>query len=705
MSQYKNFTPEEIEGVLSQFLINSWSYSKVSTFARNEKAFEMSYIFNCDQKKSPTTVAGNAYHSALEMYFTFKKKGIQIAIADLEIIAFNYIDEVQANYWKLQKTTPTIDDCRKKATATVNALIKNFYAELSTYEGHIKEIIDVEVKGSEFVTINGVDIPLPCNYRIDLIVKTHDDKLVIIDHKSKSTFTSEDEIGLSTGLQAITYIKCLESKTNTTVDEVWFIENKYSQNKDKSPQIQCFKIGLTYDTRTLYEAMLYEPLRKMVSAVNDPDYVYIMNDSDNYVDRAEMYDFWARTLISDVEDFNIHSDKKELIGKRLKKIRDASAEMITPKVIREFKKSAASFISYDLSHTNMTNAEKIEHTLRKFGIIIRVAFDLKGYSSNTYLLEASAGVKISSMYTHRLDIANALDVANIRFSQNLVLHEGKSYVSIDFSKKRDTDLIFDPTALYDRKLPLGKDNFGKTIIWDLDNHSTPHMLTCGATGSGKSVLVESIVEYAILAGVDEIVILDPKYEFLKYDGVGNISVFNEISDIETSLSILVDKMNDLVKSGRKETTLVVFDEFADALSQSRKGNELDAYKVVQVGVYKDGQMKVARVKSGEVKSLEENLRMLLQKGRSSGFRIVAATQRASVKVITGDAKVNFPVQVCFRVPKEADSRVVLDEAGAESLAGMGDGLIKSPEYPETVRFQAFYKPNQSNVIHKESLTA
>lgn len=91
------------------------------------------------------------------------------------------------------------------------------------------------------------------------------------------------------------------------------------------------------------------------------------------------------------------------------------------------------------------------------------------------------------------------------------------------------------------------------------------------------------------------------------------------------------------------------------------------------------------------KSLEENLKILLQKGRSLGFRIVAATQRASVNVITGDAKVNFPVQICFRVPKEIDSKVVIDEAGAETLSGMGDGLMKSPEYINVVRFQGFYK--------------
>lgn len=93
---------------------------------------------------------------------------------------------------------------------------------------------------------------------------------------------------------------------------------------------------------------------------------------------------------------------------------------------------------------------------------------------------------------------------------------------------------------------------------------------------------------------------------------------------------------------------------------------------------------------GRRNSLEENLRILLQKGRSSGFRIIAATQRASTKIITGDAKVNFPVQICFRVPKDIDSKVVLDETGAESLNGAGDGLIKSPEYFGVVRFQAFY---------------
>jgi DNA segregation ATPase FtsK/SpoIIIE-like protein len=267
-----------------------------------------------------------------------------------------------------------------------------------------------------------------------------------------------------------------------------------------------------------------------------------------------------------------------------------------------------------------------------------------------------------------LDIANALGVSNVRISTNLVEHESKSYVGIDLSKKREESLIYDPALQVGMKIPIGKDNFQNTLYWDLEKPSTPHILTCGATGSGKSVFLKSTIEYAIKAGVDDIVIFDPKYEFTAYDN-GKITVLNDIEDIETYMALLVETMNSLVKFGRKKMTLVIFDEFADAVANSTKGKALNGSK-----------------------SLEENLRILLQKGRSSGFRIIAATQRASVKVITGDAKVNFPVQICFRVPKEADSRVVIDEPGAESLSGMGDGLIKSPEYTDTVRFQAFYKP-------------
>lgn len=667
-SIYKSYTPEQYEELFSNFLVNSWSFSKLSTFCRNEKAFEMTYLFGLYGKKSSTTIAGEAYHVALQLYFNKKKEGETLTLVDLETAAFATIDEVPANIWKLQKTTPTIEECKAKATTTVSALLKNFITEISVYEEDIEEILAVELKTYEFLTINGVDIPLPCNAVMDLIIRTKAGKVAIIDHKSKMAYMGDDEAALSVGNQAITYVKSYESKTGTTVDEVWLVENKYSQNKDKSPQLRCFKIPIDNDTRRLYEALLYEPLSKMISAVSDPDYIYLINENDNFVDKAEIYDFWARTMIGEVQDFNIEEDKKELIAKRLKKIKDSSLKIVTPTVIKNFKENASKFIQYDLSSTDMTAEEKIEHVLRTFGTIVKVAHKFDGYSSDTYLLEASAGVKISSIYSRRLDIANGLDVANVRLSQQLVVHDGRSYLSVEVVKKRERDLFWDSAELKGKKIPIGKDNFENTIFWDLENHSTPHVLICGATGSGKSVCVKSIIEYAKLAGVNRVVIFDPKYEF--DDLKSSAEVWNDIEDIEYQMHSLVEYMNELVRTGRKEYTLVIFDEFADAVAAARKQRQLN-----------DGE-----------KTLEENLKRLLQKGRSSGFRVLAATQRASTKVITGDAKVNLPVQICFRVQKEVDSRVVLDEPGAEALAGRGDGLIKSPEYPNTIRFQSFYKP-------------
>lgn len=692
MSIYKNYSETQLTELFSNFLVSSWSYSKLSSFSRNEKAFEMQHIYGQYGKSSATTVAGQAYHFALDRFFKAKQSGESLDIAQLEVLAFEHIYSVPAHFWKTQKTTPTVSDCIEKCLKTTTLLLKNFFGELSIYMDNVAEILDVEVYCDEFLSINGVDIPLPCHSRIDLVLQLNNGKVVIVDHKSKNVFSDQQEMKLSIGVQAITYINCYESKTAIPINEVWFVENKYSTNRDGSKQLNKFEIEITPDVRKLYEAILYEPLKRMISAVNDPDYTYIINESDNFVDKAEIYDFWAKTMISEIEEFNVKPDKKELVKKRLRKIRDASLIGINPSIIKKFKESASDFIQYDFSNKDMTHEEKIEHVLRTFGISTKVEHRFDGYSSNTYLLAVGAGTKISSIHSHKLDIANVLDVSTVRISKDLVVNNGKSFVGVEFSKQRDKDLIFNESDLIGMKIPIGKDNFGNTVIWDLENHSTPHMLICGATGSGKSVSIRSTIEYAILAGMNRIIILDPKYEFTQNRFGSNVEIYSDIESIEEVMTGLVSEMNELSKDGRKTKTMVVFDEFADAVSASRSGNELKVYDTVVTGIYASGLPKTKRAHTGTLKSLEENLKILLQKGRSIGYRIIAATQRASVQVITGDAKVNFPVQICFRVPKETDSRVVIDEAGAESLAGMGDGLIKSPEYPDVVRFQAYYKP-------------
>lgn len=700
-SIYKSYSLDQLQELFSNFLISSWSYSKVNTFARNEKAFEMNYIYGLYNKNSATTIAGQAYHKALQLYFIGKKEGRAVDLVEMETVAQAVINETEANKWKLSKTMPTMEESKEKALKTVSALLRNFLSEIATYEEDIDQVLAVEMECYDFVTVNGVDLPLPCKAMIDLVVLTKAGKRAIIDHKSKQAYTADDELALAIGDQAITYTLVYEAMTGETIDEIWFVENKFSQNKDKGPQLNKYVVALDQDTRRLYEAKLYEPLKRMIEAVSDPDYVYLINNADNYVDRAELYDFWAKTMISEVEDFNVEESKKALVAKRLKKVRDASTASITPSVIKRFKENASKFIQYDLSSKDMTPSEKIEHVLRTFGIQVRVAHQFAGFSSTTFLLEIGAGVKVGSIFGRRLDIANALDVSNVRIAPDLKVHDGKAYVSIDFKKKREGRLDFDRSALVGRRIPMGVDNYGNIIVWDWDNPNTPHAIVCGGTGSGKSVWVRNVIECGVLTNADRIVILDPKNEFPHLYS-NTIEVYKDIPDIEAAMQLLVDHMNNLVSRGRQENIIVIFDEFADAVANARSGNQLKIYKDVVIGYKASGAPKFGRRCVGEVNSLEENMRILAQKGRSVGFRIVSAMQRASTKIITGDAKVNFPVQICFRVQKEIDSKVVLDEVGAEGLAGYGDGLIKSPEYNDTIRFQSYYlDPKQPIIAHHD----
>ena len=692
INKYSLLSGDELENHFSNFLIDSWSYSAVATFARNEKEFERRYIYREPSRRSATTVAGTAYHAALQHYFEcLGWTGVEATIAEMQEKAFEVIDNMKANDWKLGKKTPTVEKCVEAATKTANALITNFYKERSLYTSDIAEVIAVEVRTDQWHVVNGVDIPLPCHGQIDLVVKLKDGRIAIIDHKSKSAYTDDAELAYTGAKQAIVYALSWENANPglPPVDEVWYMENKHSTNKDGSPQLKKMVIVLDPDTRRLYEAILYEPLRRVMQATQDPDYLYTINDADPMADRSELYDFWARTLIADIDDFNIPDSKKILIARRQRKMRDASTASISPKVITSFRKKAATFISYEL-RDDMTPQEKIEHTLRSFGIMARVAHVLGAYSSTSYLLEIGAGVKIANIASHALDIANAIDVPSVRVLPTLSMHDGHSYLCVEAPHRSGETLMWDAKYLQGSRLPIGLDNFGETVVWDINNNSTPHMLICGATGSGKSVCIKSTIEYARLAGVSRIIVLDPKYEF-----VGNLpgcEAISDITDIEKRMKELVDEMQERAKTGASGKTLIVFDEFADAVSSARSGKELDIKEMVTVGQDRYGMPKKELKTVGREKSLEENLKMLLQKGRSLGYRIVAATQRASTKVITGDAKVNFPVQVCFRVPKAVDSKVVLDEEGAETLAGRGDGLIKSPEYFGTVRFQGFYKP-------------
>lgn len=690
--KYGKLSDDKLEEHFSNFLRDSWSYSGLSEFINNPKAFEMKYIYNIHSQSSAAGVSGNAYHAALQYYFGAKKEGILIDIIKLEQIAFDYIESIEPDKWKIQKTTPTIEDCLKKSFKTVSSLINNFYAEKAIYEDYIDEVLEVEVFCDEWITVNGVDIPLPCRAKLDLVVKTKSGKISIIDHKSKTSFTDEKAAQYVIGQQAMTYVLGYESKADVKVDEVCFIENKHSKNKGGSNQLKPILVELSDNTRKIYEYFLYEGLRNMLIALQDPDYVYPINYRDNLNDFNVLFEFAADTILSEVDTINVTDSKKDLLAKRQKKIKDSSLSTVKIDAVKMIKKHASEFIQYDLSNKNMTQAEKIEHTFKTLGVSTKVEHTIDGYSSDTFLLEVTAGTQLATLYKYRLDIARSLSTPSVRMMKDLFVYEGKSFFAIEATKEKCRSLAFDSKEVNGSKIPIGKSNFDETIVWDLENHSTPHILVCGSTGSGKTVFLTSTLEYVLQAKqANRVVIYDRKNEFAELSGNPLVSIYTDLDDIEASAELEVENMSYLIKKGTTEKVLIIFDEFTQSFMEAKKGNDLKVYEDQCIGNYSSGAPKMKRVHVDTKKSLEENIKMIAQLGRSSGYRMIVATQRASAKIISGDTKVNFPVQICFKVPKEIDSKVVIDESGAETLRGYGDGLVRSPQYLNTIRFQGFYK--------------
>lgn len=701
-SIYKTYTQDQLTELNSNFLIDGWSYSAVRAFGRNQAAFEMVYVARCRIKSSAAQVAGNAYHYALEHHFKQLQVGINQDLVQAEILAYSFIDEVPANSWKLQKTTPTVEDAVALANKNVTLLLHHFYSELGIYEDDIEEVLFVEDYIVEYLTINGVDIPLPCRMKIDLGVRLKDGRNIIIDHKSKTAYTDEKEAEFMLTNQAVVYYKGVESKYGIKVDEMWFVENKISKNKDGSPQLQVIPIVLNEDNIKFYEYKLYESLSSMILAVSDPYHNYPINYDDNFIDVAELENFKNKQMLGEIPDFEFDESKRALVEKRTKRIKDLAVEKISVNTIKAFKANAAKFIQYDISSADMTNEQKIEHALRQKQVMVEVAHTFDGYSSDTYLLSVAAGSNFKSINSNKLSIASALNVPNIRIPENLTIHEGKAYLAIEAPKKREKDLFWDAKELVGMKIPVGKDNIGETLVWDLENEASANCFEAGSAGSGKSQSLISKLEYALLIPeITQFIIFDIKRDFEHYNDLSKVNVYHDIEDIENAMFELVEDMNDKIKRRVKEYVYVIIDEYNEILNTMSKGKDLDIYEDVQIGFYHQTkamiesgmppQPKMQRQKVGQKLSFEENLMRLSQKGRSSGFRINAATQLASAEIIPSKIKVNYPVRISYRVPQKENSKVILDESGAELLAGYGDGLIKSPDYPETVRFQSFYK--------------
>ncbi|MEE2663073.1 MAG: DNA translocase FtsK 4TM domain-containing protein [Myxococcota bacterium] len=365
--------------------------------------------------------------------------------------------------------------------------------------------------------------------------------------------------------------------------------------------------------------------------------------------------------------------------------------------------------SYDRDSLLM-NSRILEKKLADFGVQGRVVRVHPGPVITMYEYEPASGIKVNRIVNLTDDLAMALRALSVRIIAPL---PGKSVVGIEVPNP-EREIVYLRTLLESEgfrnsesklEMAMGKDIFGNPVEADLAR--MPHLLVAGATGTGKSVFLNSFL-CALLcrARPDELklLLIDPKLlELSIYEGIPHL-----IADVVTNpkraaaaLAGIVRKMEERYQmmSAVQVRHIAQFNERAEEAlaagethlrlrpkSGEEEGELVEWQKLPYIVVVVD---ELADLMVLAAKEVEESMQRLAQMARAAGIHLVLATQRPSVDVITGVIKANFPARVSFQVSSRTDSRTILDQNGADSLLGMGDMLFLPPG---TSRVQRLHSP-------------
>ena len=330
----------------------------------------------------------------------------------------------------------------------------------------------------------------------------------------------------------------------------------------------------------------------------------------------------------------------------------------------------------------LAQSELLQHKLQDFDIQGRITQVYPGPVVTMFEFEPAPGVKVSKITNLADDLALAMKAGSVRIVAPL---PGKAAVGIEVpNNTRETvyfrQILETPEYQSNKsklKIPIGKDIFGASVIGSIDK--MPHLLVAGATGSGKSVAINSIILailYNAKPGEVKLAMVDPKMlELSVYEGIPHLlsPVVTQPKKAAETLRAIVAEMErryrQLAEKGNKN-----IDSYNKAVPEA----ERLPYIVVIIDELADLMMTVAR-------EVEDSIMRLAQMARAAGIHLIVATQRPSVDVITGLIKANLPSRISFQVSSKTDSRTILDANGAENLLGMGDMLFQPPNSSHIIR--------------------
>lgn len=400
----------------------------------------------------------------------------------------------------------------------------------------------------------------------------------------------------------------------------------------------------------------------------------------------------AAVAVSDNSDNTVDKDKTS---------QEASLETIE---IEDFKTSASGYTlppvellkqgktSSKKSSDNLAeNARLLEETLKSFNVEAKVVNVTKGSSVTRYEIQPAIGVKVSRIVSLSDDIALNLRARSIRIEAPI---PGKAAVGIEVENEtRETVTIREMIDSREFKreasklaFAVGKDISGRPVVADLAK--MPHLLIAGATGSGKSVCINTIIASILYrATPDEVrlIMVDPKMvELGNYNGIPHllIPVVTDPNKAAAALNWAVAEMTNRYKKFA-ENNVRDLKSYNALMKREKKSEEIMPQIVIIIDELADLMM----VASSQV---EQAISRLTQLARAAGMHLIVATQRPSVDVVTGLIKANIPSRIAFMVSSQIDSRTIIDMAGAEKLVGNGDMLYKPQDIDKPLRIQGPY---------------
>ena len=331
------------------------------------------------------------------------------------------------------------------------------------------------------------------------------------------------------------------------------------------------------------------------------------------------------------------------------------------------------------------NAQVLQHTLESFHVNAKVVSFCHGPAVTRYDLEPAPGVKVSKITNLAEDIALQLATSSVRIEPV----PGKAAIGIEIPNRtlesvQLREVLENPQfqeASSKLTVGLGMDISGQAIFADIGK--MPHLLVAGATGSGKSVCINTLISSILFkATPDEVklILIDPKMvELSNYNGIPHLMV-PVVTDPKKASSVL----NWAVQEMEKRYSIFANHGVRDIKSFNRRYTQ---EKLPLIVIVID---ELADLMMVSPKDVEDAICRILQKARAAGIHMILATQRPSVNVITGIIKANLPSRISFAVSSQVDSRTILDRGGAETLLGKGDMLFSPQGASKPIRVQGAF---------------